>query len=175
MTIESLELRDADVRRFMERIEKSGSCWNWHGNKTRIGYGNFSLRGKWIAAHRFSFLVHGGTCTADAPCVLHSCNNAACVNPEHLRAGSHSENMRDLMQSGNHKAPKGDRHGTRLHPELVARGERCGAAKLNEQSVLAIRAALRKGATLKELAEVYNVSTYPIYCLRKGIAWKHIN
>lgn len=32
--------------------------------------------------------------------VLHRCNVAACVNPEHLYLGTHKENMQDMARSG---------------------------------------------------------------------------
>ena len=32
--------------------------------------------------------------------VLHRCNNARCVNPDHLYAGTHMQNMRDRDESG---------------------------------------------------------------------------
>lgn len=174
MTKESLGLREKDFRRFDERVDKSGGCWIWKGHKTRLGYGGFSLRGKWISAHRLSFLLHGGIFTQENQCVLHSCNDRACVNPAHLRAGSHLDNMRDLMKSGNHKAPSGAQHGTRLHPDRVARGERIANAKLTADSVREIRRLTSQGVILKDVARMFGVSVYPIYCIRKGIAWKHV-
>jgi len=53
-----------------------------------------------IPAHRISYLLHNGD-LVDGLSVLHNCNNALCVNPDHLRLGTQADNMRDLAIAGN--------------------------------------------------------------------------
>ncbi|MCA9750178.1 MAG: HNH endonuclease, partial [Romboutsia sp.] len=50
--------------------------------------------------------------------VLHNCNNTKCANPDHLRLGTHKENMQDKVKAGTQ--PKGSVHpGAKLNEERV--------------------------------------------------------
>jgi len=84
------------VDRFMSKIEPepNSGCWLWVGSLARNGYGSFVHSHKVHLAHRVSFALSGRPLDAGA-LVLHSCDNPLCVNPDHLRAGTHGDNMRD--------------------------------------------------------------------------------
>lgn len=70
-------------------------CWEWRSLLFRIGYGSVQFAGKTRSAHRVSwFLTHGVWPTY----LLHSCHNRKCVNPNHLREGTHKENMQDRVR-----------------------------------------------------------------------------
>jgi hypothetical protein len=58
--------------------------------------------------------------------ILHRCDRPQCVNPAHLFAGSHLDNMRDMYSKGRRRLPTGERNGR---------------AKLTAETVQAIRAA----------------------------------
>lgn len=73
------------------RITSSG-CWEWTAGKHPRGYGQFYGDGKRCGAHRFSYIYHKGSIPEDKE-IDHLCRNTSCVNPDHLEAVSHHENV----------------------------------------------------------------------------------
>jgi hypothetical protein len=91
--------------RFFKKVLKTDSCWIWVGCKFPSGYGSFSLRKDGLVveqrAHRVSYILHKG----DIPkglFVCHTCDNPACVNPDHLWLGTHQQNNQDKVNKKRH-------------------------------------------------------------------------
>lgn len=74
-------------------------CWEWTGRRNELGYGLMREAGKAskdVRAHRVSYsYFHATSEDITAWVVLHTCDNASCVNPYHLRLGTQGDNMRD--------------------------------------------------------------------------------
>lgn len=76
-------------------------CIEYSGYKMPTGYGMRGYKGKVWLAHRAAWDEEVGP-IPDGMNVLHSCDNRACVNIEHLFLGSHTDNMQDMVSKGRH-------------------------------------------------------------------------
>ena len=89
--------------RIMKCCQQSDSgCWEWTRSRTRNGYGKAFVGTKngiktIMSAHKAAYLVFRGPVRAGM-CVLHSCHNRGCINPDHLSLGTQRENMRQARE-----------------------------------------------------------------------------
>lgn len=88
----------------------------------------------------------------------HSCGNGdeGCVNPQHLRWGTHQTNMDDMRL-----------HGT------TPMGERNGFAKLSENDVRSIRALSGK-MKQRDIGELFGIKQPYVSQILSGKTWSHI-
>lgn len=84
--------------------EPTSGCWLWTKSVGNSGYGKLRIGNRDVGAHRASFAAFNGA-IPDGACVLHSCDVRACINPQHLFIGSHSDNSKDMVRKGRHKCP----------------------------------------------------------------------
>jgi hypothetical protein len=135
-----MEFASKDAERFWSKVAKSDAgCWTWSGTKATSGYGTFKARNRFMQAHRVAYrLGHG---QEPGGCVMHMCDNQLCVNPEHLKVGTHAENMKDMTEKGRRW-----REGSRK--------------RMSKQDRDALRQELLLGlVSVRRLAIKYNVST----------------
>jgi hypothetical protein len=136
---------------------QENGCCHWTGPISDKGYGIIHVDGKRRYAHRYSYELH------NAPLgklhALHSCDNPACVNPDHLRAGTHQDNMRDAKDR--------DRFA-----KLAGQDHPC--AKLTAEQVQEIRSG-DKNINGAAVARAYGVSKSTIYAIRNGSNWRRLN
>lgn len=146
--------------RFWKYVEKTDSCWIWIGHK-RGGYGQLSLgmsnKQPNVDTHCLSWILHFGEIPAGMD-VCHSCDNRACVRPDHLFLGTAQDNSNDAVKKMRH-----------------AFGERSGCAKLTEDDVREIRELYNHGRRdWKNIAPYYGVSNTAIGYAARGETWKHL-
>lgn len=124
----------------------SDECWEW-----QKGMSNdrpvLHIFGERKLAYRYSALVSSGILN-DTQHALHSCGYQKCVNPAHLRWGTHLENMADMV-----------RHGTNSH-------------KLTADDVKHIRESKKNYA---QIAKEYGVHPVSISKIVRRLTWKDVH
>ena len=121
----------------------ANGCWLWTKSLNPKGYGKTHVwaNGKVESrAHRVSYLAFVGPIPSNR-IVMHLCNTNSCINPTHLKLGTHSDNMAHAMRSGTH-----------------VNGERHPGCKLSDAQVLDIRERFARGEIRHHLAKRFGVS-----------------
>lgn len=124
------------------------ACWPWTDNSDKDGYGAIRTPSTQLRAHRVSFEIHNPDVSIKGMVVRHKCNNPPCVNPAHLLAGTHLDNMADRMEAG-HFYSNEDHPNTKFSNEVVAQ----------------VRAA---SGTHEEVAARFGMSTSQAGNIRRG-------
>ncbi len=120
-----LVIIQATEDRFWSKVKKSARCWEWQAGRDSFGYGKFSVNRNPIRAHRVSMMLHLGQELPPGECVLHTCDNPACVNPTHLYIGDRKQNGRDMKKRGRAPRSTGESNGNAVLTEAVVRAVRC--------------------------------------------------
>ena len=134
------------------------ACWLWTGAINWCGYGYIGKRfrrgkHKNQSAHRVVFEMYKGKIPR-GKVVRHTCDNPACVNPNHLLVGTTQDNKNDSVTRGRH-----------------AFGQRNGVAKLTDADVRAIRKDRRYQYVI---AADYGVIQATISKIKLGNSWRHV-
>ena len=131
-----------------------GCCWIWTASLDKRGYGQFgsrAIRVSPLRAHRVAWLLSIGP-IPEGMCILHRCDNPACVNPSHLFPGDQKANVQDAMAKG--------------RPVINYPGERNPMAKLTNSQVFEILSLGRCGQLSREkIAQRFGV------CRRQFAVW----
>lgn len=140
--------------RYIYRDPNSG-CWIWLGRTWHTGYGVIRHCGKSVAAHRYMYALYNGEFHDDMD-VLHICDVRSCVNPNHLRLGTHSDNMKDMYKKGRRSQ----------------KGENNGGAKLTLGQVREIRSLYKEGnLSQAEIGRMYNVTQVNVGLIVRNKFW----
>jgi DNA-binding transcriptional regulator YiaG len=149
----------ATDERFWGKVRKGAGCWEWTASVNGHGYGQIMTREngrrRLLLAHRVSYLWHKGD--PGEMCVMHTCDNRKCVNPEHLTLGTRADNQRDMARKGR-----------------SARGERGGHARLTAPAVAEIRRLRSSGVGQADLAARFGVSQPTISDIEHRRTWGHV-
>ena len=87
---------------FFRYVMEQNGCWLWTGTKDRDGYGLFHC-GQRVRAHRWIF--EQSNTLPKGMLVCHTCDTPGCVNPLHLYAGTHRDNINDAYRRKRKIAP----------------------------------------------------------------------
>ena len=140
-------------------IKSENECWNWTASKCSDGYGHFRFEGSIVGSHIVMYKLYNNIKDLQGLHILHSCDNPACCNPKHLRAGTASENAIDKVNKNRHNNHKGE-----LHPSVT----------LTEEIVLLIRKLYKEGKSQAELGRKFEVTRANIHYIVHNKSWSHI-
>lgn len=99
---------------YVSKCANSKGCWLWNGSESKRG-----------PAPKFFRHYHGPI--PDGQIVLHKCDVPGCVNPDHLEAGTHAENMLQMVLRGRGKAG----HDAAPYPTNEEIGGRIRSARMD--------------------------------------------
>lgn len=134
------------IKVFDNVVPSAGGCMVWTMSTTD-GYGAFKILGTAYKSHRVALEYKLGRKINKGMQSIHSCDNRRCCNPNHLREGTNSDNMRDKAERG----------------RVNVRGEKNPRAKLNRADVAAIRDRYAAGGVSQQkIADEYGVSQVAI-------------
>jgi hypothetical protein len=112
-----------------------------------------------LTAHRVAFAIHAGIDPLDN-LVLHNCDNSLCINPEHLRLGTHDDNMADMVA----------RERYCPHP-----GQKNGNAKISDmqaEHIVSLLASHRAQEIVEIVGEPVTLSL--VRSIAYGRTWRHL-
>ncbi len=151
------------ISKFNNRVDKSLSdCWIWTGGIGSPGYGIFYIDGKNYAAHVISYRIYKGNIPKDK-IICHTCDNRACVNPEHLWLGTYKENMQDCIAKGRFKPIAKRRMFGETNPQCI----------LKESDIETIKRLRDNGLALQKIADKYGVCRETIRKIIIGKTWNN--
>lgn len=140
-------------------VDSGSGCWNWTRARNRAGYGVCHIP-NWALAHRVAYALAKGPIPSGKH-VCHTCDNPACINPDHLWVGTHADNMADKEAKGRGTKPpirRGKYHWRNRYPERVKRGEESPTSRLTAADVIGIRLAYVKGVPIEDIANAFGIS-----------------
>ena len=146
----SATLSERLFRGMPQQADENG-CLNWTRSKNRSGYGQLKFKGKLHHAHRLSWELYHQRPIPDGAYILHSCDNPACINPEHLHTGTHADNMREKGERG-----------------------RVKNRTFTESEVIKIRQIAASGISQAEIARELGVGVTTVSYIIKRRTWRHI-
>lgn len=144
-------LRDNSTDSVMIHPKVSTPCHLFNGAKNSGGYGVITFKGITYRTHILACEAKHATKRVDKnQIVRHLCDTPSCCNPEHLEYGTSQQNAIDAITNRQ-------------------------SLKLDIDKVKEIKQLLKTNMmTIKEIADIYHVTSRHISHIRNGQKWSHI-
>jgi hypothetical protein len=137
------------ITRFWSKVLKSDGCWLWlPAIKAKQQYGRVKIAGKLFQATHVAYTITFGP-VPKGQWALHHCDNPPCVRPDHLFAGTRTDNMKDAANKG------------RLPTQKITREQ---ADALREERRV-------RGTTMRELGIYFGVRRDHVKTILHGECW----
>lgn len=147
-------------RHFMPEAPPTQGCWPWQGLTDQHGYGLIGYDYGNVRAHRVAHEIFNGP-IAPGLIICHHCDNPPCCNPQHLYAGTETDNSRDRVERG---------RTTRGRPGQ--RGQESPRSKLTNTQARQIREQYQRGVIRQQdLADMYGVDQTAISQIIRGVSY----
>lgn len=155
------------MKRFWGKVQKTNGCWLWTAAKYSNGYGAARDQNqRQTTAHRVAWMLKNG----DIPTgmyICHTCDNRACVKPEHLFLCTQKNNIQDAIGKGRLA------YGKQLnHPPQ--QGELNHNSRVTEDTVRLIRDLYSNGKSQAEIARQTGVNRQNVWAIVHRKSWTHV-
>ncbi len=147
-------LRDGYLAaRLWSEVKKTPQgCWERQKGVGKAGYSILYYKGQTLYAHRLAFeMTHRALRPKE--CVCHRCDNPPCINPDHLFAGTHQDNMRDAAAKGRSSQ---------------------GGRRLTEWQVRKMVERYLAGESAREIVPAYGVRPDQLLKILRGDQWRQL-
>lgn len=152
----NMNITEKDKKRFWDRVDASGECWEWTAGKNSLGYGKISIDAKNVYAHRLAYILAYGF-IPNGLFVCHHCDNPGCVKPSHLFVGTQSDNLKDAASKG--RIPQGTIHWN---------------SRLVENDIHEIRRLHSLGVSQPLLAKMWKICQPQVSKIVYRVQWRNI-
>lgn len=122
-----------------------------------------------MVASRIALEMKLGHEIPDGMLAIHSCDNPRCVNPAHLRPGTHLDNTQDAIERGRHKNPPPP-NGNPNPPK----GAAVWNASLDEPTVREIWRLHFAGRNATQIGEAVGHPAHVVFDVCRGRSWRHL-
>ena len=105
--------------------------------------------------------------------VMHTCDNPKCINPKHLKSGTHLLNMQDMNSKGRH-GMLGNHHteAAKIAMSSKRKGELHPRTNLTNLDVRWMRVWNNLGYKIKDIANTFVVKPSVVYGIMSGRTFK---
>ncbi len=152
-------MNQVHIERFHSNVDSTADtskCWNWKKSLTHKGYGQ-AWDGKTVVrANRVAYMLANNVELTTEQHIMHTCDNRACCNPNHLVLGTNADNMADKVAKCRQ-----------------SKGQGTGMSKLTPKQIIEIRNDYANEIR-RVTAKIFNVTPQAISNILSGSRWKHI-
>lgn len=139
--------------KILSSISKNeNNCWLWNKSKANNRYGKLRWKSRWYAAHRASYEIFKGSIEKEKV-IAHICDNASCVNPEHLSMMTQFENLIDCVKK-----------------QRLSEVQKIIRPRFTDDQISEIRLLKQSGFTYERLQRIFNCSiTYLVKLVKNSV------